>query len=157
MTQPDFVYVTLIAAEPARVWEALTTAEFTRQYWHSTRVSSSWEEGADIVFMVDEEDGGERVGCEGKILEADCPHRLSYTWSFPGNPEVATEKPSRVSFSLEAVGAHTKLTVVHDRFPENSKMHGMVSGGWPYVLAGLKTLLETGSAVDFSHLPGQAA
>lgn len=156
MNQADFVYVTLIAASPARVWEALTTAEFTRQYWHSTRVQSDWQEGGDIVFMVDGDDG-ERVGCEGKLLKVDFPTELSYTWSFPGNSELADEEPSRVSFQLEPVGEHTKLTVVHDQFPAQSKMLGLVSGGWPYVLAGLKTLLETDAAIDFSNLPGQAA
>lgn len=151
MTAPDFVYVTLIAAPPEKVWEAITTAEFTRQYWHATRVQSDWQEGGDIVFMVDGEDG-ERVGCEGTLLKVDQPHALSYTWRFPGNPEVADETPSRVTFTLENEGGHTRLTVVHDQFPEDSKMQPMVSGGWPYVLAGLKTLLETGRAVDFSQL-----
>jgi uncharacterized protein YndB with AHSA1/START domain len=156
MNKAEFVYVTLIATSPERVWEALTTAEFTRQYWHSTRVYSEWEEGGDIVFMVDDEEG-ERVGCEGKLLKVDHPRELSYTWRFPGNPELADEAPSRVSFRLEPVAEHTKLTVVHDQFPAESKMLVMVSGGWPYVLAGLKTLLETGAAIDFSSLPGQAA
>lgn len=151
MTPPDFVYVTLIDAPPERVWQALTTGEFTRQYWHCARIQSDWQAGGQVVFMVDG-DNGERIGCEGTLLEVDEPRRLSYTWRFPNDPEVADETPSRVTFSLEAEGAATKLTVVHDRFPEDSKMQGMVSGGWPYVLAGLKTLLETGRAVDFSAM-----
>lgn len=151
MTPPDFVYVTLIDAPPEKVWEALTTAEFTRQYWHSTRVQSDWQEGGQVLFMVDGDDG-ERVGCEGTLLKIDRPRELSYTWRFPGNPEVADEAPSRVTFTLEAEGTATKLVVVHDQFPEGSKMQEMVSGGWPYVLAGLKTLLETGRAVDFSEM-----
>ncbi len=155
MSNQEFVYVTLIAASPERVWEAITTAEFTRQYWHATRVHSNWEEGSEIVFMVDSEDG-ERVGCEGRLLRVKQPRELSYTWRFPTNPEVADEAPSRVTFSLEPVGEHTRLTVVHDQFPEHSKMYGMVAHGWPFVLAGLKTLLETGSAIDFSTLPGAA-
>ena len=72
MNPADFVYVTLIAAPPGKVWQALTSPEFTELYWHSTRVRSDWQ--------------------------------------------------------------------------------GLVSGGWPYVLAGLKTLLETGQAIDFSAL-----
>ena len=151
MTTPEFVYVTLIAAPPERVWEALTSAEFTRQYWHSTRVDSTWEAGGAVVFMVDT-DEGEAVGCEGTLLAVEKPHRLSYSWRFPRNPEVADEPPSRVTFSLEPVGEFTKLTVVHDEFPEHSRMRDMVSGGWPYVLSGLKTLLESGSAIDFSAL-----
>jgi len=152
MTPSDFMCVTIIAAEPEQVWRALTTAEFTRQYWHSTRVRSDWQEGGVVEFMVDDGDGGERVGCEGTLLEVDMPRRLSYTWRFPGNPEVADEAPSRVSFELEPLPGCTRLTVIHDNFPENSKMQPLVSGGWPFVLSGLKTLLETGRATDFSQL-----
>ena len=149
MSDSDYVYVTLIAAPPERVWEALTTAEFTQQYWHATRVQSSFAVGENIEFRVDGESGDE-VGCEGTILEANHPQRLSYTWHFPRNPEVRDESPSRVTFTLEPVGQHTRLTVVHDQFPENSRVRPMISAGWPAVLAGLKTLLETGAAVDFS-------
>lgn len=151
MNPADFVYVTLIDAPPEKVWEALTTAEFTRLYWHTARVQSDWQEGGQVVFMVDGDDG-EHIGCEGTLLAVDKPRRLSYTWRFPRDPETADETPSRVTFLLEPEGAATKLTVVHDQFPEGSKMQPTVSGGWPYVLAGLKTLLETGRAVDFSEL-----
>jgi uncharacterized protein YndB with AHSA1/START domain len=151
MSSPDFVYVTLIAASPEKVWEALTTAEFTEQYWHSTRVHSDWQEGGEVNFIVDGEDG-EVVGCTGTLLTVDQPNTLSYTWRFPRNPQVADEPDSRVTFQLEPAGEHTRLTVVHDQFPDGSKMQPLVSGGWPYVLAGLKTLLETGRRVDFSQL-----
>ena len=149
MANSEYVYVTVIAASREKVWEGLTTAEFTQQYWHSTRVQSDWRVGAPIVFMVDADDG-EEVGCEGEVLKCDHPSELSYTWSFPRDPTVSDEPPSRVTFLLEDIGGHTKLTVVHDQFPEDSKMYQMVAGGWPCVLAGLKTLLETGKAVDFS-------
>jgi len=150
MKIPDYNYVTVIAASPKRVWEALTTPEFTRQYWHSTRVRSDWQQGSSIEFLVDAEEGGEAVGCQGEILVADYPRELSYTWRFPRNPAVADEVPSRVTFLLEPLGEHTRLTITHDQFPDDSKMHGYVCDGWPLVLAGLKTLLETGKAVDFS-------
>ncbi|MEM8661849.1 MAG: SRPBCC family protein [Pseudomonadota bacterium] len=149
MTLPEYHYVTVIAAAPEQVWKALTTAEFTRQYWHSTRVQSDWREGSAIEFKVDTPDG-EAVGCCGEILLADHPRELSYTWQFPGNPEVADEPPSRVTFVLEPLGDHTRLSITHDRFTTDSKMLALVRDGWPLVLAGLKTLLETGKAVDFS-------
>lgn len=151
MSELNYVYVTVIAAPPDRVWQGLTTAEFTQQYWHSTRVKSDWKEGSKIEFFVDGENG-ERVGCEGTILKVDHPNEMSYTWSFPNNPVVKDEPPSRVTFTLEEKGGNTILTIVHDRFPEGSKMYESVSQGWPLVLAGLKTLLETGKAIDFSRL-----
>lgn len=148
------VFVTIINASRAAVWEALTTDSFTRQYWHGTRVRSSWQPGATVDFLVD----GDQIGCTGEVL-AVRPHEfLSYTWSFPRNPLVRDEAPSRVSFSLETIGngasgqSATRLTVVHDRFQSGSRMPEMVGPGWPLVLAGLKTLLETGEAVDYSSM-----
>ena len=97
---------------------------------------------------------GDEIGCEGEILKVDHPAELSYTWQFPRVPETREESPSRVTFVLEQLGEHTKLTVTHDRFAEGSKMLKIVSSGWPLVIAGLKTLLETGKAVDFSQHHG---
>ncbi len=150
MGTPDYHYVTIIAATPKTVWEAVTTAEFTRQYWHSTRVQADWQVGSEIVFLVDGEDGDE-VGCRGTILVLDPPRELSYTWSFPRNPAVANESPSRVTFKLEALEDFTRLHITHDQFPVDSLMYEYVKDGWPLVLAGLKTLLETGRAIDFSR------
>lgn len=146
MTSPEFVYVVVIARPPEDVWKGLTNPEFTRQYWHKTEVRSDFAVGSSIEFMT--EDG--HVGCEGEILSATYPTELSYTWQFPRNPETAKEPHSRVTFLLEAIAVGTKLTVVHDRFPANSKMYELVRPGWPLVICGLKTLLESGTAVDFS-------
>tara|TARA_R110002096_G_scaffold189163_2_gene369377 strand:+ start:538 stop:993 length:456 start_codon:yes stop_codon:yes gene_type:complete len=148
MNKVEFYYVTLIDAAREKVWEALTNGEFTKQYWHMTEVQSDWAVGDTVVFMV-----GDEVGCEGEVLVADAPRSLSYTWHFPGNPACAAEAPSRVLFSLEEIEGITKLTVRHDKFSsESSPTYQMVSPGWPFVLAGLKTLCETGKTVDFSAL-----
>ena len=146
MTKPEYVYVVVIAKPPEDVWKGLTSAEFTRQYWHKTEVSSDLTVGSTIEFMT--EDG--HVGCEGEILNVDHPAELSFTWQFPRNPETSKEPHSRVTFQLEPIAAGTRLTVVHDQFPEDSKMYELVRPGWPLVICGLKTLLESGVAVDFS-------
>lgn len=146
MTKPDYVYVIVIAKSPEAVWQGLTSPEFTKQYWHKTEVESDFEVGSAIHFMT--ESG--QVGCEGEVLSVDYPVELSFTWQFPNNPDTRDEQPSRVSFRLEPIAAGTKLTVIHDQFPDDSKMLGLVQPGWPLVLCGLKTLLESGSAVDFS-------
>lgn len=155
MTKAEFFYVSLIDAPRARVWQALTNGEFTRQYWHETEVKSDWTEGARVEFLVTDAESGERVvGCEGEVLIADEPSNLSYSWHFPRNPACAAEPPSVVSFTLEDVEGATKLTIRHDRFPGlDSPTYQMVSTGWPYVLAGLKTLCETDKTRDFSMLP----
>lgn len=154
MEKAEFYYVVLIDAPREKVWRALTNAEFTRQYWHQTMVRSTWQKGARVEFLVEGSAAVEPVvGCEGEVLECNPPAHLSYTWHFPGNPACADEEPSVVSFTLEDESGATKLTVRHCRFsgPE-SPTYQMVAHGWPYVLAGLKTLLETGETRDFSQL-----
>lgn len=151
--QSEYVFVEIINASREAVWEALTTPEFTEQYWHCTRVASDFSPGSEIVFHVD----GNEVGCRGEILASEPPALLSYTWQFPRNPTVRDEAPSRVTFHLETIGTPatgraTRLTVTHDRFPPGSRMPELVGPGWPLVIAGLKTLLETGRAVDYSSM-----
>jgi uncharacterized protein YndB with AHSA1/START domain len=158
MSKPEFVYMTVIAAPPERVWQGLTTAEFTRQYWHATRVRSDFTPGSTIEFL----NPDDSVGVAGEILSADRPQELSYTWRFLRNPEAAGDPASRVTFRLEPIRAGTRLTVIHDRLEEGSATAKMVTFGWPHVIAGLKTLLETGRAVDFTapdeaDCPGQPA
>lgn len=146
MTKPDYVYVVVIAKSPEEVWKGLTSPEFTRQYWHKTEVNSNFEVGSPIEFVTEEG----HVGCEGEILSVDYPAELSFTWQFPRNPETSKEPASRVTFRLEPIPGGTKLSVIHDQFPEASKMYELIEPGWPLVICGLKTLLESGSAVDFS-------
>ena len=159
MSKPDFVYMTVIAASPEEVWKGLTTPEFTRQYWHKTRVRSDYEAGGRIEFL-NEDDS---VGVAGEIIRADPPNELAYTWQFTGADSAAKDDPpSRVTFKLEALNVGTRLTVIHDQLEQGSETATMVTFGWPHVMAGLKTLLETGEAIDFtrpeaSDCPGQQA
>ena len=147
MSKPEFVYMTVIAATPDEVWKGLTTPEFTCQYWHNTRVRSDYETGGRIEFL--NEDGS--VGVAGKILKAEHPEELAYTWQFTGADSVAKDDPpSRVTFRLEAIKTGTRLIVIHDELVEGSQTATMVAFGWPHVIAGLKTLLETGTAIDFT-------
>jgi len=148
MSKPEFVYMTVIAAPPEEVWRGLTTAEFTRQYWHKTRVRSDYEPGGKIEFL-NEDDS---VGVAGEILKADFPSELAYTWEFTGQDSIALgDPPSRVTFKLERLNAGTRLIVVHDQLVEGTQTASMITFGWPHVIAGLKTLLETGQAVDFTR------
>jgi len=146
MSNSEFVYMTVIAAPPERVWEGLTTAEFTEQYWHATRVRSDFTAGATIEFL----NPDDSVGVAGEIVTAERPKELSYTWRFLRNPDAADDPASLVTFRLEAIRAGTRLTVIHDRLADGSATATMVAFGWPHVIAGLKTLLETGKPVDFT-------
>jgi len=146
MSNSEFVYMTVIAAPPERVWEGLTTAEFTEQYWHATRVRSDFTAGATIEFL----NPDDSVGVAGEIVTAERPKELTYTWRFLRNPDAADDPASLVTFRLEAIRAGTRLTVIHDRLADGSATATMVAFGWPHVIAGLKTLLETGKPVDFT-------
>lgn len=142
----DFIYMSVIAAAPEDVWQALTTPEFTRQYWHATDVKSDFTVGSPIEFIT--ADG--KVGVSGEILCADYPRELAYSWLFASEAESGNPHKSRVTFKLEALDVGTRLVVVHDQLVAGSKTHEMVSFGWPHVICGLKTLLETEHAIDFS-------
>ena len=142
MSEPKFVYVTYIATTPQRLWQALTDGAFTRRYWFGTTVESDWAVGSQVTFRSNGE-----LHDSGEVLEYDPYRRLSYTWRVEFHEVFRRERPSRVTFELEPVGAEVKLTVTHDEFEPGSKVLGAVSNGWPVVLSSLKSLLETGHAL----------
>jgi uncharacterized protein YndB with AHSA1/START domain len=139
MSEPKFVYVTYIATTPERLWQALTDGAFTHQYWFGLTIESDWAPGSRVVFR----DGGD-VHDYGEVLVCEPCRRLSYSWHVEFDEVFRNEKPSRVTFELEAMGTEVKLTVTHDEFEPGSKVRVAVSNGWPLVLASLKSLLETG-------------
>jgi uncharacterized protein YndB with AHSA1/START domain len=142
---PDFVYVTYIETTPEKLWDALTNPEFTRQYWFGIDVTSDWKVGSSMKYM---QNGEAKV--EGKILAAERPKLLSYTFR-DTTGEAAKEPPTKVTLELEPeIGTGTvRLTVTHTDFVANSKHRPSISQGWPAVLSGLKSLLETGKTLRF--------
>ncbi|MDX1570852.1 MAG: SRPBCC domain-containing protein [Xanthomonadales bacterium] len=140
MSNPVYIYETFIRATPDRVWEALTSPEFTRRYFHRTRVASDWQVGSPVVYSM--EDGTKAV--EGEVLECDPPHRLVISWRPLYSPELADEPPSRVTFEIEAHAAACRLSICHDRFEEGSRVYEQIREGWSAIISSLKSLLETG-------------
>lgn len=134
--RPNYVYVTYIESSPERVWEALTDADLTAQYWGHSNVSdwqvgSSWEhqriDGSGIADVI------------GTVREADPPRRLCMTFAAPsGTPADETV----VTFDIEPFHEIVRLTVTHEGVPDDA--WEAVSSGWPAVCANLKSLLETG-------------
>jgi uncharacterized protein YndB with AHSA1/START domain/DNA-binding transcriptional ArsR family regulator len=139
-TRPAQVYTVYIRAPRQRVWDAITKPEFTRRYF-GMEPHSTWRPG-DRLRWTESPSGRELVDAE--IIECDPPHRLVHTWIETYDESLAAEGPSRVSWELEEENGVTKLTTVHDQFPAGSRVYDNVSGGWPQVLSGLKSLLETG-------------
>ena len=139
-----FVYVTYIRTTPAKLWEALTAPEFTRRYWFGARHESDWKAGAPWRLMLP--DG--RIADNGEVLEIDPPRRLVLKWGKEFVPELKAEGFSRCVWELEQAGDTVKLTVAHSMERAGSKLIAGVSNGWPKILASLKSLLETGAALE---------
>jgi uncharacterized protein YndB with AHSA1/START domain len=136
MSKPEFVYTTYIETTAEKLWNALTDGDFTESYWFGHRVTSNWRVGSPYGFA---NEGKPTV--EGKVLESDPPRRLAYTWN--NRKDAAKgEGTSRVTFDIEPLGKAVKLTVTHDQLEEKTLRD--ISGGWPLVIASLKSMLETG-------------
>ena len=130
-----FVYVTYIATTPEKLWQALTNADFTEKYWNNVRIQSEWKTGSSIKYA-----NANKAWWEGKILRAEPPRHMSYTFCV----KESGEEPSQVVFEIEPEGGIVKLTLTHFEFLPNSTVLPRISTGWPQVLSNLKTLLESG-------------
>jgi uncharacterized protein YndB with AHSA1/START domain len=143
MRKPEFVYVTYIETTPEKLWEALTSSEFTKRYWWNTEVKSDWKVGSPFALVMD----GTTTDV-GEVLEFDRPRRLSYTFHHVLSEATKKERPSRVTFVLEPYGKLTKLTLTHEDFDAGSVILDGISKGWPAILSSLKSLLESGTALE---------
>ena len=142
MSKPEFIYVTYIETTPDKLWAALTSSEFSRQYWFGTELRTDWAIGSPFALVMN----GTPTDV-GEILEFDPPRRLSYTFRHVLQDELRNEKPTKVVFKLEPHGKLVKLTLTHEGFAETSKLLDGISKGWPAILSSLKSLLETGTAL----------
>ena len=141
MNRPEHVYEIYIRSTAERIWKAITTPEFTRQYFHRMAIQSDKKIGSPVRFLY--EDG--RLGCEGVLREYDPPKRLSYTWRFLFDEAMAAERPSTVTFEITPMGEACRLRIVHGDFDADGKVYPMISEGWAEVVSSLKSLLETGT------------
>ncbi len=150
MSESRFVYVIFIRTTPEKLWQALTSPEFNRQFWCECWQDSEWKPGASWKLMFP--DG--RVGDSGEIVEIEPNRRLVISWRNELRPELREEGHSRMTYELEPKGTSVKLTVIHEMDRPGSKLIEAVSGGWPVILSGLKSLLETGEPLEESrHWP----
>ena len=144
-TEPKsrFVYCTYIRTTPEKLWTALTTPEFMKQYWFGMVIESDWKTGSPWKMLFT--DG--RVADAGEILESVPSKLIVMKWRNEWKPEFAAEGYSQCRIELEPVGGAVKLTVTHSIQRPESKLIEAVSGGWPKILSNLKSLLESGSAL----------
>ena len=142
MRKPEFIYVSYIETTPEKLWEALTSSDFTKHYWWNTSVVSDWKVGSPFSLVMD----GITTDV-GEVLEVDRPRRLSYTFHHVLSEASRKERPTKVVFNLEPYGKLVKLTLTHEDFEEGSVILDGISKGWPAILSSLKSMLESGTAL----------
>jgi uncharacterized protein YndB with AHSA1/START domain len=146
MSKPEFVYVTYIETSAEKLWQALTDGDFTERYWFGVRVRSDWKAGSSFEMV--RSDG--TVSDAGKVVECDPPRRLAYTFVNLSD-EYKGELPALATFVIEPLGKLVKLTLTHEGFAEDSKFFLGISKGWPAILSGLKSILETGKPLEVPY------
>ena len=144
MNNSRFVYVTYIRTTPEKLWKALIDPEFTRRFWNETWQDCEWKPGATWRLMIP--DG--RVADAGEVVEIEPQRRLALRWRNEFMPELREESYSRMTYEIEKKGESVKPTVIHEMERGGSKLIDAVSGGWPMILSSLKSLLETGQALE---------
>jgi uncharacterized protein YndB with AHSA1/START domain len=141
--KPKTTYVTYIASTPEKVWQALTSSEFTRKYF--------WERAIEVeprvggAFALKLPDG--RVNVQGKVIEYDPPQKLSVTWHVEWPEDFRKLPECLVTYEIAPAGEAVRLMMAESHswnVPEAILAGGRM--GWPAVLSGLKSLLETGKA-----------
>jgi uncharacterized protein YndB with AHSA1/START domain len=134
------VFEIYIKTTPERLWEAITDGEMRRKYNFGVGIVSDWTPGSRYSSA-----SGPMPIAEGENLEVDPPRRLVQSFNALWGDGVKAEGTSRVTWEIEPVADSCRLTVVHDELREG--VNDELYGGWPMILSGLKTLLETGETL----------
>jgi uncharacterized protein YndB with AHSA1/START domain len=148
--RPHTVYVTYIASTPEKVWQALTSPEFTTQYFAGLSIDVEPREGG--AFYQRWPDG--RVHRSGKGIAWDPPRRFTSTWTVEGMEGFNQLPPSLVTYEIEQSGGSVKLTMTESSdwdIPDEIVAGGR--SGWPAILSSLKSVLETGKPLDVAMAP----
>jgi len=136
------IFEIYIKTTPERLWEALTDGELRRIYTFGVGIDSDWRPGSSYQGLPR---GSATPLMEGENLEVDAPRRLVQSFRALWSDDVRAAGTSRVTYEIEPVGDSCRLLVTHGELPEGA--HGEIYGGWPMILSGLKTYLETGETL----------
>ena len=136
------VFEIYIKTTPERLWQAITDSEMRAKYSFGVGIETDWEPGSRWQGVTPKAPG---PISHGEVLEVDPPRRLVQSFQALWSEEVEREGTSRVTWEIEPVGSSCCLRVTHDQLGENANSE--LYGGWPMILSGLKTLLETGETL----------
>ena len=131
------VFEIYIKTTPEKLWEAITNPDMRRKYTFGVVVKSDWRSGSTVVGQA-----GDMHLWDGEILEIDPPHKLVQSFCASWSDDVKAEGTTRVTWQITRVEDSCQLIVIHDQLKDNC--NPQIYGGWPMILSGLKTLLETG-------------
>jgi uncharacterized protein YndB with AHSA1/START domain len=147
---PKIICTVYIVSTPEKVWEALTKEEYTKQYFFGRRVESNWKDGTPITYYMPD---GE-VDMRGRIVKYDELRLLSFAWRVEWLDEYSKLAEALLTFRIEQLGEVVRLTLTesHQWDVKDELLEGGRKG-WPVVLNGLKTLLETGKAMPLDDFP----
>lgn len=133
------VFEIYVRTTPERLWEAITDPEIRSKYSFGLHYASDMTPGSRFEASHPKAEG--LLG-EGENVEIDPPRRLVQTMRALWSDDVKSEGTSRVTWEIEPVGDSCRLMVIHDQLREGA--NNELYGGWPMILSGLKTWLETG-------------
>jgi uncharacterized protein YndB with AHSA1/START domain len=148
--KPATVYTIYIASTPEKVWQALTTAEFSRKYFFGNTVEVDLRVGG--AYLMRTPDGSLHIS--GEVIECDVPRKLTITFNVNWPELIEKLGPTLVTYEIEPAGDAVRLTMTesHDRPLSDDLLSGGRSG-WPAILSSLKSLLETGEALVIKMEP----
>ena len=136
------IFEIYIKTTPERLWEAITDSELRAKYSFGMGVSSDWTPGSSYEST---HAASPEPLAAGENLEVDPPRRLVQSFTALWDDDVKSEGTSTVAWDIEPVGDSCRLVVTHSDLRENA--NDQLYGGWPMILSGLKTLLETGETL----------
>jgi DNA-binding transcriptional ArsR family regulator/uncharacterized protein YndB with AHSA1/START domain len=146
--KPKHVYTTIIQTTPEKLWQALTSGEISPHYYYGFSLKSDLKPGASFDYLAPTGD----LIVSGTILEIEPMKRLVTSFKGHWDPSMAGDPETRVTYEIEVQGECCKLTLIHDEFEAETATYTIVGGGWPGILSGLKTLLETGKPLNYSPM-----
>lgn len=149
MSQPArHVYQVYIRTTPEKLWRAITDGAMTRQYFFGAVLQNGdrLAAGAPVAYI--DEDGDPVL--DGVVLEIDPPRKLVHTFIATHRPEAERDPASRVTWEITPLGETCKLTVMHEHADETTETATGTVRGWPVILSGLKTLVETGTPLEIA-------
>lgn len=144
LTTQSTIYVIYIGAPPEEVWAALTSSKFTTKYFFGRTVESDWRKGSPWLLRMP--DG--RIDVKGEVRECDPPRRLTVSWNIDWAPTKLPE--AVVTYEIEPVGENLVRLAMTEAHPAPIPADLLEGGrkGWPMILSGLKSVLETGHPLN---------